>query len=77
MSNYKIQSILFDKDKINFEEAVDWIIHHGDKIKHVDETDTQFRFRQLSPIYLKRIGYNKYVTKRLNDTVSFIIVYKV
>lgn len=76
MTNYKVQSIIFDKDQIDFEEALDWITCHGDKIKHIDETDTQYIFRQLSQKYLKSIGYTNYKTKRLNEVVSLIIVYK-
>ena len=76
MSEYKVQSIVFEKDMIDFQEALDWVISHGDKVKKIDETDTQFRFRQLDPNYLKRRGYTEYRTKRLNDVVSLIIAYR-
>lgn len=75
-SNYKVQSIVFEKDKISLNNAIEWVISHKDKIKKIDETDTQYRFRQLEPNYLKRKGYKNYVTKKLNDTVSLILVYK-
>jgi hypothetical protein len=73
---YKVQSILFDKDKISLNEAIEWVISHKDKIKKIDETETQYRFRQLEPTYLKRKGYTEFRTKRLNDTVSLVISYK-
>ena len=76
MSDSKIQSILFSKDKITLEEAIDWVVSHKDKVKKIDETETQWRFRQISPEYLKRKGYTEFRTKRLNDTVALIIAYK-
>ncbi len=76
MSEYKVQSIVFEKDMIDFQEALDWVISHGDKVKKIDETDTQFRFRQLDPNYLKRRGYTEFRTKRLNDVVSLILAYR-
>jgi hypothetical protein len=76
MTDYKVQSIVFEKVHVSLDEALDWVICHGDRAKHITETETQYRFRQLSPEYLKSIGFTKYSTKRLNDVVSFIIVYK-
>lgn len=75
-ADYRVQSILFDKSKISLEDAIDWIVNHKDKIKKIDETETQFRFRQLEPSYLKRIGFTEYRTKKLNDIVSLVLVYK-
>jgi hypothetical protein len=76
MSDYKVQSIVFEKDKIGLQEAFDWVVNHGDKVKKIDETETQYRFRQLNPDYLKRKGYTEFRTKKLNDVVSLILVYK-
>ena len=76
MSDYKVQSIVFEKDKIDLQEAFDWVVSHGDKVKKIDETETQYRFRQLNPDYLKRKGYTEFRTQKLNDVVSLIIAYK-
>ena len=76
MSDYKVQSILFEKDQIGLQEAIDWVVSHGDKVKKIDETDTQYRFKQLSPDYLKRKGFTEYRTKKLNEIVSLILAYK-
>ena len=73
--NYKVQSIVFQKDRIGLNEAIEWVISHKDKIKKIDETYTQYRFRQLDPNYLKRKGYKNFVTKKLNDVVSLILAY--
>ena len=75
-ADYKIQSILFDKSEINLQDAINWVISHKDKIKKIDETETQYRFRQLEPSYLKRKGFTEYRTKKLNDIVSLVIAYK-
>lgn len=75
-ADYKIQSILFDKSEINLQDAINWVISHKDKIKKIDETETQYRFRQLEPSYLKRKGFTEYRTKRLNEIVSLVIAYK-
>lgn len=76
MSNYKVQSIVFEKNKLSsIEEALNWIVEHKYNIKKVDETDTQLRFRQLSPDYLKRKGFTEYRTKVLNPVISLILVY--
>ena len=74
--NYRVQSIVFNKDKISLNEAIEWVVSHKDKVKKIDETETQWRFRQISPEYLKRKGYTEFITKRLNDTVALIIAYK-
>jgi hypothetical protein len=76
MSDYKLQSIVFEKNEIGLEEAIDWVISHGDKIKKIDETETQYRFRQLSPDYLKRKGFTEFRTQKLNEVVSLILAYK-
>jgi len=74
--NYRVQSIVFNKDKISLNEAIEWVVSHKDKVKKIDETETQWRFRQIEPSYLKRLGYTEYRTKPLNDTVALIIAYK-
>lgn len=74
--DYKVQSIVFDKSQIDLDEAINWVVSHNDKVKKIDETETQYRFRQLEPSYLKRKGYTEYRTKELNDIVSLVIAYK-
>ena len=76
MSEYKVQSVVFNKDQISLDDTFDWLIDHGYKIKKSDETETQYRFRQLEPSYLKRKGFTEYRTKQLNDVVSLVLVYQ-
>jgi len=76
MSEYKVQSVVFNKDKIPLDKAFDWLVVNGYKIKKSDETETQYRFRQLEPSYLKRQGFTEYRMKLLNDVVSLVLVYK-
>jgi hypothetical protein len=72
----KIQSVLFDKNKITLNHAIDWLDKNGYSHRKVDETQTLFRFRQISPKALKVLGYDKYAHKRLNNFVSLLIAYK-
>lgn len=74
--NFKVQSVLFDKSNMSLQASIDWIIKEQYKIKKIDETDTQYRFRQLDPNYLKRKGYTEFRTKKLNDSISLVITYK-
>lgn len=75
MSEYKVQSVVFNKDQISLDKAFDWLVVNGYKIKKSDETETQYRFRQLSLEYLKRKGFTEYRIKQLNDVVSLVLVY--
>jgi hypothetical protein len=76
MSEYKVQSIVFQKDKIDsIDEALNWLVEHKYKLNKVDDTGTQLRFRQLQPYYLKSKGYTEYRTKVLNPVISLILVY--
>lgn len=76
MSEYKIQSVIFNKDKISLDKALDWLVVNGYKIKKTDETLTMYRFKQLESSYLKRKGFTEYRMKHLDNIVSLVLVYK-
>ena len=44
MSDYKIQSILFEKSVRSIGEAVEWILEHGYAIKKIEEEPDSYRF---------------------------------
>jgi hypothetical protein len=71
-----VQSVLFNKHNISLNHAIDWLKNHDYKVKKVDETPNLLRFRQWSPTTLKKLGYNGYFHKKLNDDVSLVIAYK-
>ena len=71
-----VQSVLFNKHTTSLKSASDWLKNHGYKVKKVDETPNLLRFRQWSPTTLKKLGYNGYFHKKLNDDVSLVIAYK-
>ena len=73
---YKVQSILFDKNKISMDDAIKWIIEHKYKVKKVDETKNLYRFRQIAPSSLKRQGYDIYHNHRINDIIMLVLAYK-
>lgn len=71
--SYKVQSILLDKDYFTKDQAIRWILDHGYKNKKIDEKTNMYRFRQLTPKYVKDHGYTKFITKKLPDHVDLII----
>ena len=75
---YKVQSVLINKHKYTLREAENFIINAKFKLKKVDETKNEYRFRQLDPYYLWRQGYNKIITKKIGHKsgVELIIYYK-
>lgn len=78
MNNYKIQSVLLNKQYFNndIKKASKWIIDNNYKIKkRIDITDKYYRFRQIDPDYLLKLGYKNIITKKLNDNIKLIIYY--
>ena len=72
-----VQSILFNKYYgWNLQEAVRWLIQHGYKSKKIDETEHNFRFRQISPNTLKKRGYDQFRLKEIAEGIEFIIAFK-
>lgn len=75
-SEYKIQSVLFDKTVFHPQQAMMWLHQNGYKVKKVDETARMFRFRQVAPATLRRNGYTHFVTKKLGDSgIELVIAY--
>lgn len=77
--NYKLHSVLIPKNKEfdNLDKAIEWIKNNDFKIKNkVDITDKYYRFRQLNPQYLIRIGYSEFRTKKLPNGVLLVIAYR-
>ncbi len=75
-SNYKTQAVHFNKDTMTFDQSLEWICNNNYKIKQVTETKYVWIFHQLSPAYLKRIGYADYRCKFGNDNVCIIKGYR-
>jgi hypothetical protein len=71
-----IQSVIFNKKNFNINQAINYLINNNYKVKKMDETKNYFRFRQISPITLKKKGYNSYITKNLKNGIELIIAYK-
>ncbi len=73
--SYYLQSIAFDKKKFSPKEAKNWIKSHKYKLPKTDITDTQIRFRQVAPAYIKKKGYNNFIIKQISNGIQFIIAY--
>jgi hypothetical protein len=71
-----IQSILIDKHKIKFTDALLWILKHKFKANKVDETNDYYRFRQFEPKLLKKRGFINYKTIEKTDRIKEVIAFK-
>lgn len=77
LGNYRVQSILFRRDKWTPSKASKWLEKHNYSNKGVDEKEGHLRFRQLNPDYIRKQGYKRFITKAFGDSgVSLIIAYK-
>jgi len=75
MDNYKVQSVLVKKKYYSLENAMEWVLQHGYKVKKVDETKKFYRFRQITPKTLKKNGYTEFRTIKLDKSVDLVIAY--
>jgi hypothetical protein len=77
LGNYRVQSVIFRRDKWTPAKASKWLQKHNYANKGIDEKDEHLRFRQLNPDYIRKQGYKRFITKPLGDSgVSLIIAYK-
>ena len=67
-----VQSIVINKNIMNKNQAIQWVKNHYE-LKKIDETPYSYRFRQYEPKLLKRLGYNRYFTKRLENGIDLVI----
>ncbi len=76
--NYKLHTILFDKTKNSLDDAILFIQNHDFKLKKVDLLDEYYRFRQLSPEYLKKLGFTEYRTITIDkkNNIKLVLAYK-
>jgi hypothetical protein len=78
--NYRLQSVLFDIKKNSVQDVIDFIKEHKFKLHKIDIMDNgfYFRVRQLTPTYLKRIGYTEFRTITIDEMrgIKMIIAYK-
>jgi hypothetical protein len=72
----KVQSVVFRKPNYDLNKSANWIHANHFQIKKVDETKETFRFRQFAPQALRKEGYNKYKTMKVDDDISLVIAFK-
>lgn len=65
-----VQSVLFDKHLWSQAHARNYLKKHHLKDMGVDETENEFRYRQIEPDKNKR-----YYTKTLRHGVQYVIMY--
>jgi hypothetical protein len=73
---YKLQSVLFQRQGYNLEDAVRWLFKNGFDVKKIDATQNYWRFRQIEPSKLRKEGYNKFRTQEIEPHIKFILGYK-
>jgi len=76
MSDYKIQTILFDKSKYDEEKAKDFLKKHDFSFKGFDEKENTLRARQLNPSYIKKLGYTDFRTILFSDDIKAVVAYR-
>ena len=54
MSDYKLHTILFDKNKNSLRDVIEFIVKHNYKIKKIHEQKNFYRVRQESKESLKK-----------------------
>ena len=70
-----VQSVILKKSMLSLEEAKDWILRHGYKVKKVDITPEYWRFRQVDPKHLQLLGYRARA-QPLGDVGYLILFYQ-
>ena len=77
MTEYKLQSIIFNKHLNTLEDVYNFITIHNYNIMKIDETKNYYRVRQLSPTKIKNEGYTEYIEKTIdpNRDIKFVIAY--
>ena len=62
-----VQSVLFKNSVYNLKQAIEWLNLHHFIVEKVHKTKNYMRFRQLSPLELKKAGYSYYTTKSIDN----------
>jgi hypothetical protein len=78
MSDYKLHTILFDKNKNSLRDVIEFIVKHNYKIKKIHEQKNFYRVRQESKESLKKTGYDDYRTIVIDPkkNIQLILGYK-
>jgi len=71
-----IQSILFNKDKFNIKQCIQWLKKHHYKFNDIDASKPHYiHFRQEDPQALEDKNYI-FRTKHINDDILLVIAYQ-
>lgn len=77
--NYMINSILFPKDNWTVASGRAWLKEHKfpKEVKvNLDHRPNFITFRLNAPEYIEKMGFKKYITKRLPNGVEIVMAYK-
>ena len=76
MSEYKIQSIIFNKKILPEQNAKEWLKEHKYKVGKVESKSHYYRFRQISPAHISKQGYNKYKMQEIGNGIYLVLAFK-
>jgi len=77
--NYMINSVLFPKDNWTVASGRSWLKEHKfqkDVKVNLDHRPNFITFRLNAPDYMEKLGYTRYITKRLTNGVEIVMAYK-
>ncbi len=77
--NYMINSILFPKDNWTVGSARSWMKEHNYPIDvkvNLDHRPNFITLRLNAPEYMTKLGFTKYITKRLPNGIEIVLAYK-
>ena len=74
--DYIIQSILIPTTNYSVEDAANWVVENGYKVRKIHTTKNYHRFRQVTPKSCKSKGCTDVKTILIgNDGIKFIVYY--
>jgi len=66
-----VQSIVINKNIMNKTQATEWV-RANYELRKFDDTNGTYRFEQYGSKFLKKLGFNRYFTRRLENGVDLV-----
>ena len=74
-AKHMVEYVVLNKSQFTKEQAIEWIADHKYKHRDMDETPTEYRFRQVSPEIMKT-GHYKPRTVKMGFLGHLVVLYK-
>jgi hypothetical protein len=76
MADCKLQSIIFNKKSFTEQSASKWLKQNKIQNDKVDSKSHYYRFRQISPAHINKLGFNKYRMKEIGNGIYLVLALK-